>query len=80
MNRLSKFALLITGSLSAGAAIFVATFFVWDFVWTHFVVTNPDRIGLGDGVAVIGGSFLTGIPLGLAAMVFLLYRYWPSRT
>jgi len=68
------------GSLLAGAAIFVATFFVWDFTWTHFVVTDPAQIGSGDGVMVIGGSLLTGTVLGLAAMIFILYRYWPKRT
>lgn len=79
MNRLSKFALLTTGSLLTGAVVFVATFFVWDFVWTHFVVADRAQIGLGDGVVVIGGTFLTGT-VGLAAMIFILYRYWPRRT
>jgi hypothetical protein len=80
MNRLGKFALLTTGSLLTGAAVFVACYFVWDFAWTHFVVTDPAQTGLGDGVVVIGGTFLTGTVLGLAAMIFVLCRYWPRRT
>jgi hypothetical protein len=80
MNRLGKFALLTAGSLLTGAAIFVASFFVWEFVWTHLVVTDPAQIGLGDGVVVIGGTFLIGTVLGLAGMIFILYRYWPRKT
>jgi len=79
MNRLTQFALLTTSSLLTGAAVFAASFFVWDFVWMHLVVTNTAQIGLGDGVMVIGGSFLTGTALGLAAMIFVLYRYWPRK-
>lgn len=80
MNRLSEFALLTTGSLLTGAAVFIAGFFVWEFVWTHLVVADPSQIGLGDGVVVVGGGFLIGLTLGLAAMIFILYRYWPKRT
>lgn len=65
------------GSLVIAAAVFVASYFVWDFAWMHLVVSDPEQIGLGDGVMVIGGSFLTGITLGLAAMVWILYRYAP---
>jgi hypothetical protein len=77
VNPSGKCALLLMGSLVIAAAVFVASYFVWDFAWMHLVVSDPEQIGLGDGVMVIGGSFLT---LGLAAMVWILYRYWPRRT
>jgi len=32
-----------------------------DFVWTHFVVSNPKDIGLGDGVMVVGVGFVVGV-------------------
>jgi hypothetical protein len=50
-----------------------------DFVWTHFVVTDPKQIGLGDGVMVVGGGFLIGCTLGIGALVLVLYRFWPRR-
>jgi hypothetical protein len=78
MNRLSKFAMLTTGSLLTAVVVFVASFFAWEFLWTHLVATDRSQIGLGDGVAVVGG-FLIGITLGLATMILILYRYWPSK-
>ena len=80
MNRISKFAMLTIGSLLSAVAVFVASFFTWEFVWTHLVATDPSQIGLGDGVVVVGGGFLIGITLGLATMILILYRFWPSKT
>ena len=45
--------------------MFVSSFVTLDFVWTHFVVPNPKDVGLGDGVAVVGGGFVIGCVLGL---------------
>ena len=79
MNRLSKFAMLTTGSLLTAVVVFVASFFASEFLWTHLVATDRSQIGLGDGVAVVGGGFLICITLGLATMILILYRYWPSK-
>jgi hypothetical protein len=59
--------------------LFVLSFAVLDFVWTHVIVTDPKQIGLGDGVIVVGGGFVIGCTLGLGALVFVLYRFWPGR-
>ncbi|MFZ1931416.1 MAG: hypothetical protein WA261_09925 [Candidatus Sulfotelmatobacter sp.] len=67
------------GSLAAGVMLFVLSFAVLDFVWTHVIVTDPKQIGLGDGVIVVGGGFVIGCTLGLGALVFVLYRFWPGR-
>ena len=32
-----------------------------DFVWTHFVVTDLQKLSLGDGVVVVGGGFVFGL-------------------
>ncbi len=80
MNLFGRYALVIVGSLAAGTALFVLSFVVLDFVWTHLVVTDPKQIGLGDGVVVVGGGFVIGCTLGLAALVLVLYRFWPRRT
>ncbi|HEY6182895.1 MAG TPA: hypothetical protein VIW67_11655 [Terriglobales bacterium] len=79
MGMVGRHALVIAGSLLVGAILFVASFVAMDFVWTHFVVTNPKDIGLGDGVMVVGGGFLFGTTLGLLGLGCMLYRYWPRR-
>jgi hypothetical protein len=79
VKAIGKYALVIAGSLVAGVAIFVLTFVVMDFVWTHFVVTDLQKLSIGDGVVVVGGGFVFGVTFGLAALVLVLYRYWPRR-
>ena len=79
MNLFSRYVLAIAGSLAAGATLFVLSFVVLDFVWTHVIVTDPRQIGLGDGVIVVGGGFVIGCTLGIGALVFVLYRFWPRR-
>ena len=80
MKALSKYALVIVGSLVTGAALFVSSFVAMDFVWTHFVVPSPTDIGLGDGVMVVGGGFVIGCTLGVAGLVVVLYKFWPRPT
>ena len=75
-----KYALVVASSLLVGAAIFVSSFVVIDFVWTHFVVTDPQKLSIGDGVVVVGGGFVFGLVFGLAGLVLVLYRSWPRRT
>jgi hypothetical protein len=79
MRAVGRYALVIASSFLVGAILFVASFVAMDFVWTHFVVTNPKDIGLGDGVMVVGGGFLIGTTLGLVGLGFTLYRYWPRQ-
>jgi len=79
MRAVGEYALVIGGSLLVGTILFVASFVAMDFIWTHFVVTNPKDIGLGDGVMVVGGGFLIGTTLGLVGLGFTLYRYWPRQ-
>ena len=79
MNLYCRYVLVIAGSLAAGAALFVLSFVVLDFVWTHLVVTDPKQIGLGDGVMVVGGGLIIGSTVGLSALVFVLYKFWPGR-
>ena len=67
-----KYALVIASSLLVGAAIFVLSFVVMDFVWTHFVVTDLQKLGIGDGVVVVGGGFVFGLAgLGSCALSIL---------
>lgn len=79
MNRPTKCALVIASSIVAGTALFVSSFIVLDFVWTHFVVPDPKEIGMGDGVVVIGGGLIIGATLGLLGTGLFIYRFWPSR-
>jgi hypothetical protein len=65
---IDKYALVIASSLLVGAAIFVLSFVVMDFVWTHFVVTDLQKLGIGDGVVVVGGRFFFGLVFGLAGL------------
>jgi hypothetical protein len=78
-RRYVRIALLITASLLTGALIFVGSFFALDFIWTHFVVTDPAQVSVGDGVVVVGGGFVLGTVLGLGALSFVLYRFWPRK-
>jgi len=79
MNRPCKCALVVVSSLVVGAILFVCGFFTLDFVWTHFVVTDPKEIGLGDGAKVVGGGLIIGTTLGLVAVGCVLYRFWPAK-
>jgi hypothetical protein len=78
MKTFGRYALVIISSLLTGAALFVGSFVALDFVWTH-VVRNPEDIGLGDGVAVVGGGFVLGCSLGVAGLAIVLYKFWPRR-
>jgi hypothetical protein len=79
MNLFWRYVLAIAGSLAAGATLFVLSFVVLDFAWTHVVVTDAKQIGMGDGVIVVGGGFVIGCTLGISALVFVLYRFWLGR-
>ena len=79
MNSLGKYLLVLIGSLSVGAALFVASFIAMDFIWTHVVVRTPKDVGLGDGIMAVDGGSLLGGSLGLAGIVFMLHRFWPKR-
>jgi len=79
MNRRAKCALVIVSSLGTGAALFALGLIMMDFVWTHFVVTNPKELSIGDGVVVIGGGLVIGTILGLLGIALVLYRFWPRR-
>jgi hypothetical protein len=37
---------VIAGSFLVGAAIFVLSFVVMDFVWTHFVATDLQKLAM----------------------------------
>jgi uncharacterized membrane protein YgdD (TMEM256/DUF423 family) len=76
---MGKYSLVVAGSLLVGVAIFVASFYVMDFVWTHFVVTDLRELTPADGVVVIGGGFVLGTTLGLAGLALMLYRFWPRK-
>jgi len=41
VKAIGQYALVTTGALAASAVLFVATFAVLEFVWTHFVLSNP---------------------------------------
>ncbi len=69
--------LVITSAVLVGAALFVGSFVAMDFEWIHFVLTDPQKVGIGDGVVVVGGGFVFGTTLGLAGLIFVLCRYWP---
>jgi hypothetical protein len=77
---IGKYAPVIATSFLVGAAIFVLSFVVMDFVWTHFVVTDLQKLSIGDGVVVVGGRFVFGLEIGLAGLVLVLCRFWPRRT
>jgi hypothetical protein len=79
MNRPTKCALVIASSMVAGATLFVSSFIVLDFVWTHFVVTDPKQINMGDGVMVVSGGLIIGTTLGLLGIGLVIYRFWPAR-
>ena len=79
MKAVGQYALVTTGALAASAVLFVATFAVLDFVWTHFVLSNPKEASPGDGMVVIGGGYLHGAILGGAAFGLVLYRFWPRK-
>ena len=79
MKVFGKYALVVTSSLLVGGAIFASSFVVMDFAWTHFVVTDSEKLSIGDGVVVVGGGFVFGLVFGLAGLVFVLYRFWPRR-
>ena len=81
MNSIARYAAVITGGLATGVALFVLPFVVLDFVFTRFAVKDyPGQPDLGDGVMVVGGGFLVGCSLGLAGLIFVLYRFWSGRT
>jgi hypothetical protein len=67
---IGKYAPVIASSFLVGAAIFVLSFVVMDFVWTHFVVTDLQKPGIGDGVVVVGGD--SSLDLCLAWQVWFL--------
>ena len=79
MNLFWRYVLVIAGSLAAGVTLFVLSFVLLDLGWTHLIVTDPKQIGLGDGVVVVGDGFVTGCTLGIGALIFVLYRFWPGR-
>jgi hypothetical protein len=79
MKAVGQYALIVTSALAAGAVLFIATFAVLDFVWTHFVLSNPKEASPADGMVVIGGGFLLGAFLGGTAFGLVLYRFWPRK-
>ena len=43
---IGKYAPVIASSFLVGAAIFVLSLVVMDFVWTHFVVTDLQKLAM----------------------------------
>jgi hypothetical protein len=78
MKSFQKYAPVILGSLAVGIALFVASFFLMDFVWTHIVVRDSREYGIFDGVVVIGGGLVVGMSTGVAGLVYVLNRFWPT--
>jgi hypothetical protein len=79
VKAIGQYALVITSALAASAGLFVASFAVLDFIWTHFVLSNAKEINPADGVVVIGGGFLLGAILGVTGFGLVLYKFWPRR-
>lgn len=75
-----RYALVLMSSLLTGVIFFIGSFFVLDILWTHVVVRDPKQVSVGDGVVVVGGGLLIGTTLGLAALVLMLYRFWPRKS
>lgn len=80
VTSLSKYALVLAGSVLFGVALFVASFVAVEFALTHFVSTDPTLLPPAYGVVVIDASFVIGTVLGLAGFVVFLCHFWPSRT
>ena len=79
MSLMGRRLLVILCSLMVGVVLFVLSFVFLDFIWTHVVVTHPGERDLGDGIMVVGGGLVIGTTLGLGALVFMLYRFWPKK-
>ena len=79
MKAVGRYVLVVTGALVASAGLFVATFALLDFVWTHFVLSNPKEASAADGVVVIGGGYLLGSIFGVTTLGVVLYRFWPRK-
>lgn len=79
MKFLVHYALVILDALLIGAALVFASFLGMDLVWARFVPTDPTAHDFGKGIMFVGGSFAVGSILGLAALIFMLYRLWPKR-
>ena len=66
-------------SLFAAVALFVLGGTAMEFVWVHFVFTDPDKIGLGEGLVAVVGDYVVGTVLGLTGLILFLYRFWPKK-
>lgn len=69
---------LATSSVVA-VLLYIATFFAVDFVYLHFVVTDPGEFGSGRGFVLWLYSFLLGSALAGPAFVRTTWRMWPTR-
>lgn len=78
-RRACRYILVIVGSLLIGASLFVLSFLSLDWVWTRFVVGNPENFSKADGVVVIGGGLVLGTILGVSGLVSVLFLFWPER-
>lgn len=79
MRTITKLALLLSTAAATAVVLFLLSFFVMDFAWTHFIVTDPKQISAADGVVVVGGGFLLSSFSGLTALILVLFRFWPRR-
>ena len=79
MKAAGQNALVIASALAASVGLFVASFALLDFIWTHFVLSNAKEVSPADGVVVIGGGFLLGATLGVTGFGLVLYKFWPRR-
>jgi hypothetical protein len=79
MKFLVHYGLVVLDALLIGAALVFAGFLGMDLVWTRFVPTDPTAHDLGKGIMFVGGSFAIASIVGLAGLIFLLYRFLPKR-
>jgi len=79
MKLLSHYALVILDALLIGAALVFASFLGMDLVWARFVPSDPTTHNFAKEIMVLGGGFAIASIVGLAGLIYMLYRFLPKR-